>query len=1389
MKKYQKIILGTSLVTLTLVPTLAISLTSCSNDMNKVNNKLPKESQDLNKISCSTTANSINELVSQVKNSRNMDNLKNTLSPENILNTLKLKKDQATIEYQVINQSKVLFSIELNRNYTFSNQVLTKKLEGVTLNDNSISFNINLSKNFLDNISFVILSNLDLNNILSSLENVKKKNELNSIENNLIKNNKNIKSSVSEGIVLVKDNHKFMTANLTLEITNDSQFSPFQIDNLINKYSNKDLDITLSKNGKILKISNILTKIIVTSNTITNISLNPINLKKILDSLESVFTIDQFNKLANSSKIKEELIKDSQLSNAINVDFVLNKEATITNGYNTYTLRIEPINNAYKINNPSTDIKNLVIKNQFGALVINNIPTSIYTKTVNIGNISSFIFNKPNSISDLISEINEENKGNSLLEKINKSLDIKNKITSDCKFVMCNENSNNSSVSIIFANKDKKEFQCINVIFVIPNISSIFKITNQTSQLNTLVNLKKSSCLVNNAILAKENIPTSDFAKLKGDLVTSNSVDKEKYLDPILNKLFTNPNFESNLKNQIEYNFYQDILKLANKFKIQKLDNTNSFVFDDIEVTKKDNKILINGNLGIQLENTGDSNIEIKGSLLNLSSNMITIKPKQYLALNIKFNNSQLVPNIFLKDNVFFLAYKYTNVTTNIDVNGAITTKKMDSINPLGIIRNINVILNGISNNNYYSKDVQQIYNNYLSSLSTDTIKNQMNRQTQEIINFVKESSTNISQLFSLLSSNPTLGQFLISVGSIINSTIESFGISNQLLSAITGLFSKETAGTYISNNLNKFREIISLGYKIFQEYHQISSNNATSTNTKHNSIENNNDLDLKNKFLKILKDYSNTKNCQTFINWLINSVEGIMLNSSSGIFAEKSFLEILSDIVPPVLNDLVTSLKQIDSNNFVYQFISSINTLLQGLIHNEKNSTKSLYNLNLFDLLNNKDDNQLITNFLNNGLKQFLEKIIPNNMNYYNKVISIVSYIFTTFQNDKITNIQDIFSIFNSFTLTTNNKKETINLSQLINDYLNIDVKISNVQYNESKHTLSFNNEIKFSFKNDITWNLEKLKTTLGNLKISDILGLVKLITNQDITSKIPPIVNSTLGLNNIFKETISKLLPSNITFKKGDGINIILTARNTNILVTNKNNHLTWYAPCNMIVNLNLKNSLNPIINNLYSSVVNDYITPQLNWIEKFVIPSALNSQRDTIVNFIDNYISGTFGYDATWVNVMDINKSPSSITIQNNVENSNYKLITNLNTKENLIKIIQILNNNNNLSNLNSIDKTINYKYNQTNNNDLNKELFKLLFTDDTNKWLNSKTIPYDVIISKVPKESLTFSLLGITKTIVVPGYYKITIKFPTKILMSTNQRQSFAMSDTYTYKIPS
>lgn len=1452
LKKSHKILLGSSAALLTLVPIIAVAATSCSNqttsnDHSNVhtepNKPLPPAKPV--EILVSTNAEQVQMIINSLSKTNSLIEIDKILSPNTLLSSLGLNPQFASVNYNKnLVGDHIEFSVQLGGNYQFNPTLMHQNLSGVVITPQTLEFSVPTDGVILDDVHNYYFSIPKLEAEITTIGQIKTVSEYDNVNtktNNLYTalniSPQDVEIVANNGSPIVSPSQTVATKTLSFTTKNGKKFALDFVNSLQSLLTRYGINtVSLSSNAQTLTVANIPTSYVLDTKIPLTVSATQLtNLKNYLLNLINVHSANAFVNQIQSNIAKLLNVASGYLTIHCNV----NDQATNTNKSSTYDLTISPASgcewknisaNLVKVVFESSGIQASFVNNTIHLL---NVKTGIYNQTKTLATINSSALNADN-LTSLNEKIKQLETSHQLVTTLNKVLG-NSALPNNAVFVQAkNVSGNNNQVEIILANPFARQFDIITINLTPSTIDpTIFGANTAkiSSNLNDFSSAIVPNCVLNNTELESDKISTSNFA-LNGITGPVNQEDalSSSNVAAIMKTFSSVPNVSNWVKEEIMHYAFVQFSNLAGFANLGSLSATNSFTSSSLKIINQNGELVANGNLGFELFNNGTGAVHINANNpLLLNSEPITLAPGQYVAVGYTFSNSQLKP-MFVNNselNKVDLTYGFSNVTHHLITFDTSKNTYTDSTstapvtNLVGGLSNLlDVTLSNVSNtSNYYNPQTQKVFNNYLSSLTKETISSQLTVQDDNLWKFIQIAGKDVGQIFTVLGTNPTLGEFFNALSGPLTDMATELTGNKDFGQLIGDILSNKTVIQYWNDNKAEIFKIISTlsnNPMIKAALNSIMSKvnsklpsgvrmpsfvalnaepvlaEAPATQPSAPSTPSQ-PVNLANSLKELITAYTKTADFKT----LVNKVLAMVAHPTDSILNKQSLLEIIGEDLQPILQSLCDQTKDTQSQNPIWQLLNSILEMLNTI---EKNQTddqnNSIFNLRLFDILLNKAQTDAIINFCKNGLEPFLQKVNPTAVAPLQKALGLMTKIFNGTQVLHLANPSDIFAALSQIYI--DGQSSPITWEELFQKYISCTPTVDVKSYDPQNHTVTYNNILDFAFKNTASINFTQIKHALGNITVQTLCSAFGVDLNQ-ILDKLPSAVWWVADKSMLLNIKVANLLPDKFEIKAGDGAKCIMTEENVQLNPTVVNGQATWWTNAPMIIKFHFKNSADGFIQAVITNVENA-VHPAISKLWWGMVVNLIDSAGKSAMKFADGYLEGQFNFSVGWVNKINTGnlQNYKVYDYNRNVENSQYKIIES--TSRDNAAITKILTDPKYYKDLSSIQTDLSGKYIFDDDPALNQAIIAQLVDTAQTTWLTdpnlASSMKPSVMVQFMPNNEFHLNLdikigfikIPIHKNFNIPGKFIISLKLPTPVPVSADGGKTYKLTDTITYSLP-
>ena len=862
---------------------------------------------------------------------------------------------------------------------------------------------------------------------------------------------------------------------------------------------------------------------------------------------------------------------------------------------------------------------------------------------------------------------------------------------------------NNSSSTYRSFNKNNNSLQNLNLWTKISisksssrNKTKKIANFNNSSIYSILVNSKDSNNITINNNLGKSQRKIFFGNSIKNSTIfnsTSNNNNNINFNLNNNNNIFVNNNLSNNTFNKNNYSFNN----LGGKFKRKNLLKKEEENLKIKEIKEKVNKIKFLKNflkLKIYLLWKNYTKLNKKKHILKKIKNFINnnIIEKYYNKNIIKKYNKLLLlqlnnENIIFDQNNFETICKnyYKNIENLLNTNNIKADNNNNNfssnISSNNSASNINI--NNNNNHHYYNKILYMISKKILEN-NLNIISNNIDKAKIHIEYYFNNNNTNIIQkpnnsllLTSFTFLNKIINKIKINqkfVKKCNNSINNIIMIMNENENLIKPIINKIVNNIKKNKNINviKIEEKIVFN-NIINDFNKIKyfnfNNNNNNSDFNYNNI-NEFIINLRKKIFVYFFDNNNNNNLN-FIYKLkefkkdIKNIENKLNDNNNN----ENFIKEINDIKKKI-SKIIENLETIFNENKINEIIENVSNNIKKVNINNKINL-----INIFDLINFKNENLLENNIINsiknsNKIKELINNIFnSNNIDYlhiYKFIELLKNNINSKNDNNITTNNKNNFNLIlyrNEISNILNKKQKTIFEKNIDGEIKTLDKSLNQVVCNIITTLMTSNKSIKFN-------NLE------GTNSI-DIYK--KYITNkikykEVINPEIENYLYNNINNNNIYNN--NNILKGNekIILKK---IKEEISLKNYNFNNNNTETISAFPYPKIFLLNNDLINKLNS--NEKLSNFDINYYFNLINKNSELIINTNKNNSNRSLITGIKNFNKSKTEFE--------IFKFSTPISIPNQT-NNNYNSNNSLNNKS----FNSNNNNNNNLQYLSSLYKGI-------------------------------------------------------------------------------------------------
>lgn len=1366
LKTSHKVLLGSSAALLTLLPMVSVVATSCSNTNNSEENKndTPANPSHDN-LYVKTQADQLSQLVSNLQNATKLSEVHQTLNTNDLWTKLGLDSQQARLVFdpQTIINNVINLTIQLKDHWEFNPHLLEQIIPSANISKQAISFNIKTNQPLADDTNYVSLNASDLAKQIQAIQNINNYEQYQKYSSSYLKavlglNHENYEVKVTDALNNESPIPGFTQKSIQIRSLDNHKFSNSFVENLKQEIPGLNNYVSLTDNNQTLLINGINTKYQLPTKSVLTVT--PENLETLNAKLENsshIYSESQLQTFIN--QCLEQTFKLSPLYFSSNL--TLNNLATQEAQANVYDLVISP-NPAldWKITDNLDSENNPTIEWQNNQIVIKNVKSQIYNTTKTLGQLPSAAWST-NNITDLLKEIRKDASENHLNQTLKQALNLPE--LPNYQLVSLTTNPD-QTVNLQLADDHNRCFEDLNVYLSPSNLNQVIFHKYETNQLENWKQILPPETILTNQSLSKDQL----------DKVTSDKSEalNSSVIQEIKNKLIQIPEVTSFITNDVLNLFYQQLTKLSDKLGLSLSNISSSFGNYNLSTQVENNNLVVNGSLKFQLTNTAQEPVSIPAHnplLHNVQT--LTLQPQDYLAYELKFDNSHLGFDLLATGlkNVAQLVYNFNNLSQSlIHAHHSASTNYVSqtSLNSLVNLTQhsslLKVQIKGVNLlPDYFDQGVQNSFNKYLSSLNADKLQNQIQAQNQALIDQILANTKDANLLLTTLSSNPTFAEFLNAFSKPLFRILENKIKNTAIVQLITDLLSTKNWKDFIKRNADVLWELIK----------QVLP-------TKPNLL-----MTVDSKLAMQPTNFIKLPNLE-----LINKLTQLLSNPNNPEYAHKPVLEILSKDLLPSIQKLLDSLKSKFTNNPIFQFVEQLVNLVKTIQTQQKIS--NILQVRLFDLLTDTQQTDAIINFCNNGLKPLLEKYSPNSINGLDKTVSLMAKIFDIIQKLKIRNPSDIFKSLSQ--VYVGDSKTPTSWEEVFSKYITITNNPEVSEYNSETHQISFTNTIKFTINQPLKLDLGALKSVFNEVTFDSLTQA--LGTNLDEIFKKIPGLSLAIDVKKLKPIKLVDLLPNQLVFQADDAMQLLSFADKQTLMPTVENGSITWRTDVPVILQTNFKKTVDQIVKDTADATWSA-IKPTTGWLSSVAVKTAVDFAANSVKDFLNSYLNAQFNFGTNYVN--KFNKATDSVTLlpfyNSDAANNQYQI--QMNPELNSDSLKNILTNPKYYQELSAVNTDWTGKYLSPNNAELTQDLLKAMVVDtESNQWLFKEDSPMmrpQVMVEYVTdkKLDLSINILGasIGKVFNFPGYYKITLQLPTKVKITDSNNQVH-FTDHWTISIP-
>ncbi|GAA5414459.1 hypothetical protein [Ureaplasma ceti] len=956
---------------------------------------------------------------------------------------------------------------------------------------------------------------------------------------------------------------------------------------------------------------------------------------------------------------------------------------------------------------------------------------------------------------------------------------------------------------------------------------------------------------------------------LKGTnaVITADSVDQSPVIKEVLQALAKIPHADQAIANEITYNFNEKLQEwlTAEHLSMSSLNADNFYVVNTLTVTTNSDGLLeVNGKIGFEYYNETNTPLEVPANSVLLNNpTALSVCHGGVVGICYSFDHSALNPTITydnsqtirgsnnVKVGTPMLSYnltsanithitgtvnRYAQTIAQSGVNNA-TTKAQD-VNPFTTdIKTIKVTLPGVLNDGtatFFNNKPN--FDKYLSGLTKETIQSQMLKQDDKIWNFVILMSESVQSIFSEIGKNPTITEFLHSLQFPVATVVGQLTQNQEYGNLAGSIFGNTPVLTWFNQNkpelmsiFNRFKVIVTDNPELNKEFmNKIKSLLGDKFNTVQQHMQGltaaamytlamkpQAELDKANlgqEFMEILQQFAKTPGLKVAEARLMNDIK------------TKSLVDIFGTDLQWALELILSSTKSTESNNPAYKFLVSVDNMIKSI--EKLQGVSNVGDGRLFDIIDNKDELDIVKNFIEKDIPSFLGLISPQVEQAFNTyTLPYIDLAFDAFFELHLNNIPLIFQALSSPVVDG----KVVTIPYVLKNCVKFTPTVTVQSYDQQTHKLTYSNVMNFEFTKNVTINIQPIYNTIKNDTVGQIMVILNKVLKlglqgnnfgseafidallrqkgvdpssgaiKQVLDALPIHPGDGWNRDLLWNLTLGQILQNTkAELVAGESISTSLLGQNMTVNPIVKFDRMSWWVNSNMQLHFNMIPTamafVQPIANNL-GNWLNDYKNGLSGWSHfesKIVILPALitniYSIPPTIVNM---FCKNTYNFVAGWVN--RINTPGYETPIYNyykDVENINYKVYANK-IDSNTSTGKQIINILNGLSRQTSIEG----QYIPADNVTLDNQLLPLIINESQTPWIRNASDYYkpEIVVQYNRTNELPIVLklgalgnIPVTK-INIPGGYTVQVKFPMSVPVTYDGGQTWQMQNTISIKL--
>jgi hypothetical protein len=856
-----------------------------------------------------------------------------------------------------------------------------------------------------------------------------------------------------------------------------------------------------------------------------NISNLQSSILNVIDSSDNIESLDvSVSKVINEYFLKNQNEFNQDLVTSFINNFNSNLQTQLINLQQNSSTQLSTVEN---INSVISNIKNIYESNQAEIeKIISEVNNdNVLNKVVELANTyQNYKTLSTSSINTLANQINQINISE-IKETFNKQISDMN-VRNETSLSTFKQELYGFMYSYLSSSVEQETFN---------TLLSLVTTSNNVDQINSIINefVSYNRTESNSQVIDSLQYFSNDKYS---NIVSSNMV--EIVENNILNSLskiiqnYSNQDVVKNslvkqIKNELAQTLNTDINNTVNNFAFSELKTSieNVYKSQDINEFKSEFENVLN-------KSENSSNTQLISYLNGLLENNIS----QYTSKSVNVLNDTRYANSVKK----LVNENLHNVVSNIVHNLSEVNTYSDNKNISTLINNIKIINDKLLINNAESRLqnfnlIQTSIENFLNNTETNFATSLSNVKTNQN-SYSNEIVENLST-FDLLSSYSNT-EDLTEVKNLINNlNSQSFNEeSNKFVQDAKLYTDLINMKSQITSELNNF---VSTTFETILQVNQSSSlvSSQQIINLIEDTVSSFNNSSISSKAISYIQNtfqdakkpelYNNTFQLITSTNVLEEQVKNYLLQNNS-VLADYSLQQILSTINQPVYSDYVTfqDIKEIvntTTSKSSFGILSEIKQYINQV--NSQENAQFISNLKTYLAENQSDLNYVNNNNFSEELKTFISEQNSYSPETFNQIINSVSnkfenksaIILNQLMNENVEKINQVVETLYSSTLNNESKENILNtLSTFINNSADL-LDVDNNFLTEQTNSFKLEN-------NDFIQNLNNILSSNNNIISEDIKNDFKKQIFNDLSTQVLAVLNK----NEINSQQINNIIQS---------------------------------------------------------------------------------------------------------------------------------------------------------------------------------------------------------------------------------------------------------------------